>query len=101
MRSGEICQLTTEHIRHHEGIHYFALTIDLRLKNAACVRSIPIHRTLEECGLLAFVASRAGPLFPDLPQHSSGRWSDAFGKHFARFLKSVGIKSEGIDFHSF
>jgi len=101
MRSGEICQLTIKHVRVHEGVHYFALTNELRLKNPASVRSVPIHATLIECGILEFVAGRQGPLFPELTQHISGRWSDAFGKHFARFLRSCGGQSDSTDFHSF
>ncbi len=30
-----------------------------------------------------------------------GKLSDGFGKHFARFLQSLGIKRDKIDFHSF
>ena len=100
MRLNEICQLTRSHIRTQEGVHYFALTKDLRLKNEASIRSVPIHRDLVTCGLLAFVESCEDRLFPDLTQHRSGRLSDAFGKHFARFLKSLGIKLERLDFHS-
>jgi integrase len=101
MRSGEICQLTTKHVQVHEGVHFFALTNELRLTNPASVRSVPIHATLIKCGLPEFVASRQGRLFPDLTQHISGRWSDAFGKHFARFLQSCGGQSDSTNFHSF
>ena len=101
MRSGEICQLTTKDVQVHEGVHYFALTSELRLKNPASVRSVPIHHTVIECGFPEFVAGRQGPLFPELTQHSSGRWSDAFGKHFARFIRSCGAQSDSTDFHSF
>jgi integrase len=100
MRSGEICQLRRDHIRDHEGVHYFALTKDLRLKNDSSIRSVPVHKTLIDCGLLQFVEACADRLFPELPQHSSGRLSDAFGKHFARFLKKLQIKRDNIDFHS-
>jgi integrase len=101
MRSGEICQLTRDHVRVHDGVNYFALSKDLRLKNDASIRSVPVHRVLIECGLLDFVAQSEGRLFPHLPKHSSGRLSDAFGKHFSRFLRSLGIKTENTDFHSF
>jgi integrase len=101
MRSGEICQLTQEHVRVHDGVHYFALSKELRLKNDASIRSVPIHRVLIECGLLDFVAQCDGRLFPHLRAHISGRLSDAFGKHFSRFLRSLSIKTENTDFHSF
>jgi integrase len=101
MRSGEICQLTRAQVRCHEGVHYFALTSHQRLKNPASIRSVPIHHILVRCGFLQFVAERGGLLFPDLVEHASGRRSDAFGKHFARFSISIGIKSDSTDFHSF
>jgi integrase len=82
-------------------VHYFALTKDLRLKNDASVRSMPVHQELIELGFLAFVDGCEGLLFPNLVQHTSGRWSEAWGKHFARFLKALGIKADGKDFHSF
>lgn len=101
MRLGEICQLTRAHVRCHDGTHYFALTHELRLKNPASVRSVPVHHKLVQCGFLDFVVARDGVLFPELTQHTSGRWSDAFGKHFARFMKSIGMQRDKTDFHSF
>ena len=56
MRLGEICQLARSHVRVHEAIHYFALGKELRLKNDASIRSVPIHRDLIAFGLLEFVA---------------------------------------------
>ncbi len=101
MRLNEICQLTRSHIRVHEGICYFALTSDLRLKNAASIRSVPVHKTLIDLGFLQFVETCPGRLFPALRAHASGRLSDSFGKHFARFLQSLGIEGDKINFHSF
>jgi integrase len=101
MRSGEICQLTRAHIREHQGVHYFTLTKELMLKNVSSSRAIPIHRLLLACGFLDFVASRQDRLFPELARHKSGRFSDGFGKYFARFLKSLSIKTERTDCHSF
>lgn len=101
MRSGEICQLSRENIGEHRGCHYIALTRDLRLKNEPSIRSVPLHSTLIKIGFLEFVANCSERLFPDLPTHKTGRMSDAFGKHFARFLESLCVKEKGIDFHSF
>ena len=94
MRLNEICQLTRNHIREHNGTSYFALTADLRLKHPASIRSVPIHRALIDLGFLAFVQSRTDRLFPALKAHASGRLSDGFGKHFARFLESAGIDGD-------
>jgi integrase len=101
MRSGEICPLRKSDVREHAGVHYFALTGDARLKTPSSIRHVPIHKTLIDLGFLQFVAACEDRLFADLPQHASGRWSDAFGKHFARFLACQGVKRERLDFHSF
>jgi integrase len=79
----------------------FALTPDLRLKHPASIRSVPMHKTLIDLGFLAFVRSCMDRLFPALKPHASGRLSDSFGKHFARFLRSVGIDGDKVNFHSF
>lgn len=101
MRLGEICQLDRALVRKHDDVHYFALAKELRLKNESSIRSIPIHPALIDIGLLDFISGIEGALFPDLPTHVSGRKSDAFGKHFARFLKSLNLKHPKLDFHSF
>ena len=73
----------------------------LRLKTRSSLRKVPIHPLLIRCGLLDFVTGSEGRLFPTLPEHRSGRLSDGFGKHFARFLKALEIKTKKTDFHSF
>jgi hypothetical protein len=55
MPFGEICELTRDHVHYRQGVHYFALTSDMRLKNASSVRSVPIHHALIARGLLEFV----------------------------------------------
>ncbi len=100
MRLGEICQLAQRNYVVRGDCHAFILTQDMRLKNDASIRCVPIHRDLLAFGLPAFMESCQERLFPDLTEHSSGRYSDAFGKHFARFLKGLDIKSERVDFHS-
>ena len=102
-RLNELCQLTTAHVRQHGKAHYIALTSDLRLKNKASVRNVPLHSALVELGFLEFVAGckEGERLFPNLPQHKTGRYSDAAGKMFNRLLDSLGIKRPKMDFHSF
>ncbi len=101
MRSNEICQLATDNFCEHNGLHFITLPPTMRLKTRSSVRNVPLHRELVELGLLDFVRRCKGPLFPKLPVHKTERLSDGFGKHFRRFLESLGVKRPRIDFHSF
>lgn len=107
MRLNEPCQLSRQHIREYEGVHYIALTRELRLKKnpgmpqSPGIRNVPIHQTLIDCGFLEFVATRPGRLFPSIPMHSSGRYSDAPSKWFQRLLAAFEIKTPKTKFHSF
>ncbi len=112
-RINELCKLKVTDIRKEDGVWYFDINteehadaaIDARVKSAASVRRIPLHSDLVKIGFLAFViqrrVDRAERLFPELTPDRYGKLADGFGKHFGRFLKSVGIKRDKIDFHSF
>ncbi len=106
-RLNELCQLTRGHIREHDGVNYIALTREMRLKKnpktvlSPAIRNIPLHSGLLECGFLDFVRTREGRIFPGIPQHSSGRHSDAPSKWFTRLLKVFKIKTEKTSYHSF
>ena len=80
-------------------------SVDPGVKTSASSRRVPVHDDLNRFGFSAFVDTRrrAGceRLFPELKPDAYGKLSDGFGKHFARFLKSIGIKRDKIDFHSF
>lgn len=106
-RLNELCQLTAAHIRLTEPKHiYFGS--DLRLKTArkggSSIRSVPLHPKLIELDFEKFVedskANEGGRLFPDLPLHRTGRYSDAASKAFGRHLKALGIKHKKLSFHS-
>lgn len=102
-RLNELCQLRKSLILRHGETHYIFFSPDLRLKTGSkdsCVRAVPIHARLIELGLLDYVASCSDALFPGLPQHKSGRYSDGPSKAFARHLKAVGIKRPKLSFHS-
>ena len=62
-----------------------------------------MHDDLLTFGFAEFVDSRRNEtrLFPDIKPNKEGKLSDAWGKHFNRFLKSIGIKRKRINFHSF
>jgi hypothetical protein len=86
-RLNELAQITTKHIRKHGSIHFIHFGSDLRLKNVASIRSVPIHSKLIELGFLDYVSKQDGLLFPGIPRHSSGRYSDAPSKAFRRHLE--------------
>ncbi|WP_239031853.1 hypothetical protein [Paroceanicella profunda] len=73
------------------------------LKTASSRRLIPLHPRLLSLGFLAFVEGKRGQerLFAELQPDAFGYLSDAFSKHFARFLKSVEVKRPKVSFHSF
>lgn len=102
-RSNELCQLLDTNVRDHDGLAYLVFHKDMRLKTASSIRSVPIHPELVRIGFLEFVSERRGTgrLFPAIPMSSAGRYSDAFGKHFRRFLDALGVKTKRTDFHSF
>jgi integrase len=112
-RLNEICKLRVADVRQEDGVHYIDINevphsdekIDPRIKSAASSRQVPIHPDLVQFGFLLFVQKRRSDdterLFPELKPDRYGKLSDGFGKHFARFLQSLGIKRDKIDFHSF
>ena len=102
-RLNELCQLRKSLIRQHGGTHYIYFSPDLRLKTGSkdsCVRAVPIHAHLIELGFLDYVSSCSDTLFPGLPQHKSGRFSDAPSKAFTRFLRVIRTKRPKLSFHS-
>ncbi len=99
-RLNEISQLSKALILHHDDQSYIYFSPKLRLKDKACVRSVPIHPRLLELGFLDYVESCSDALFPGLPRHKSGRLSDAPSKAFSRHLKRIGIKRPRLSFHS-
>ena len=112
-RVNELCKLRVADIRTDDAITYIDINadahgdtaIDAGLKSAASARQLPVHADLVSFGFLAFVEMRRKSggerLFPELTPDTYGKLADGFGKHFARFLKALGIKHDKIDFHSF
>lgn len=104
-RLNEICQLRKAHTKQHGDIYYIHIGPEFRLKGRgsapkASIRSIPLHADLIKMGFLDFVRGQDDLLFPNIPQHKSGRYSDAAGKRFAYHLKRLGIKRPKLNCHS-
>ena len=112
-RLNELCKLRVRDIKSDDDISYIDIntnkhddqSIDPGVKTSASSRQLPVHPDLKRFGFLEFVAARKGTgceqLFSELKPDAYGKLSDGFGKHFARFLKSLAIKRDKIDFHSF
>jgi integrase len=106
-RLNELCQLHTADIQTRDGIPCILIASGdgKRLKTANSERIIPIHPQLAELGFLKYVQQMQEmaevQLFPNLKLGSKGSTSDGFSKDFARFLKSIGIKTNKNCFHSF
>lgn len=111
-RLNELCKLRIADIRVKDGVTYFDINdeahsdkIDPGLKSHSSKRQIPVHADLISFGFVEFCNARknagAERLFPELLPDKYGKLSGGFGKHFARFLKSIALKRPKLDFHSF
>ena len=105
-RLNELCKLRVRDVRNDEEILYIDIntdrhndnSVDPGIKTSASSRGVPVHGDLDRFGFSTFVDAcrRAGyeRLFPELKPDAYGKLSGRFGKHFARFLKSIGIKRD-------
>ena len=114
MRLGEIVQLDTTDVRTDGDITYFDVnkletdtsSLGKKLKTPAAVRKIPIHISLEKLGFLKYVEGNRKKgtlvrLFPEIGIGADGHPSHNFSKWFGRYLKSIGLKTKYLTFHSF
>jgi integrase len=110
MRLEEIAQLTTADIREEAANGATVWCIDIhnggnnKLKNETSARLVPVHSALVRGGLLEYVkALKAGPLFPGLKRRESkgGKVGARLGELFRKKLLAIGIKRDGLCFHSF
>jgi integrase len=110
-RLEEIAQLAAKDIREQQANGATVWVIDIHnggnnaLKNKASARLIPVHSALVRAGLLRYVAAlpKGGPLFPGLVRRESkgGKIGARLGELFRKRLLALGLKREGICFHSF
>jgi integrase len=75
------------------------------IKNESSVRLVPAHSALVRAGLLDYVKAlpKGGPLFPGLTRRKSkgGKCGARIGEIFRKRLIALGLKREGLVFHSF
>jgi integrase len=109
-RLEEIAQLRTADIREESANGATVTVIDIhnggtnKLKNESAARLIPVHSALVRAGLLDYIkALKAGPLFPGLTRRESkgGKVGARLGELFRKRLVALGLKREGLCFHSF
>jgi integrase len=108
LRLEEICQLRVQDFAKDNGIIFVAVQNQLGsqlVKTANSIRRIPLHKALIDIGLPKLVELRqqAGMsrLFPDMPRSKSkGTMSAIMSKRFGYYIRSRGIKEDGLDFHA-
>ena len=78
---------------------------DKSIKTEAGNRIIPLHPKLLDLGLLDYVKQiqnqNQEKLFPNLKKMKSTGYGTMISRWFARYLKKLGIKKKGKNFHSF
>lgn len=108
-RMQEICQLYASDIREEEGVWLMdinAAGADKHLKVSHSKRLVPIHPQLVTLGFLDYAKRQTAQghkrLFPDIPMaKSKQRYSATFTKVFANAMKTLKLKKESENFHSF
>jgi integrase len=109
-RLEEIAQLTVADIRAAGANGGTFTVIDIhnggtnKLKNETSARLVPVHSELVRTGFLKYVeAVKAGPLFPGLKRRASkgNKVGARLGELFRKKLVALGLKREGLCFHSF
>ncbi|MHA6646384.1 site-specific integrase [Mesorhizobium sp. A623] len=107
-RLNEVCQLTVDDVKQHEGLWCFDLN-DVgegkHLKNEASVRIVPIHSRLIHLGVLDYVAGlreqRSPKLFPEYSYVPNYGWGKNLSVWFnTRLLVKLGIKTKQLVLHS-
>jgi len=107
-RLNEICQLNVDDIQPASGIWLMninAKTEDKSIKTQSGTRLVPIHPKLLELGFLDYVDQvrneNQQKLFPNLKKMVGAGFGTRISHWFARYLKKLGIKKKGKNFHSF
>jgi len=110
MRITEIVQLATGDINFEDEVPSFVIKADASLgqtvKSDAGWRRVPVHRRLIELGFKDYVTARltdgpASRLFPDIHVSGTGGAGGEFSKLYGRLLKRLGLKKNGLVFHSY
>ena len=106
-RLNEICQLDVVDIQESDGIWLMNLSSDSEdksIKTEAGNRSVPIHPKLLELEFLSYVEqirnANHKKLFPNLKKMLSTGYGTLISRWFDSYLRKLGIKKKGKNFHS-
>ena len=106
-RLNEMCQLDVDDVKQQNGIWVMELkqnAADKTIKTKAGDRTVPLHPKLLEQGLLNYLtqlkADNQQKLFPALKKTLSTGYGTSISNWFARYLKHLGLKKKGKNFHS-
>ena len=108
-RREELAQLLASDVQSEGGIPYLSILAtdgddgDRSVKTSGSRRIVPLHADLLDRGLLNYVSSlpAAGQVFPLLKPNPEGFFGANFGKHWANYLRTVGIRSSADPAHGF
>lgn len=106
MRREEVAIIRVGDVVNEDGVCYFNLRrVAEELKTPASERYVPVHKVLQEIGLLDELVSGRKEneyLLRGLKRSAVGnRRGEALGKWFGQYRRAIGLKSEKMDFHSF
>ena len=78
---------------------------DKNIKTQSGNRVVPLHPKLIDLGLLNYVTEiknkNKTKLFPNLKKSELSSYGTPISQWFGRYLKNLGIKKKGQNFHSF
>ncbi len=102
MRLGEICLLTRDDLlRSESGVWFFDMTTK-KLKTESSRRRVPVHQALIDAGFHLWAKAQPTETIMGFKLDVKGSPSGIASKRFNRwFRQSVGLKEEGLVFHSF
>lgn len=105
-RLNEVCQLKVSDISKTDGIWTMNInddSDDKSIKTKSGNRMIPLHPKLLNLGFLNYLNQiknqNQEKLFPQLKKMRSTRYGTLISRWFGRYLKKLGIKQKGKNFH--
>ncbi|MEL7470762.1 MAG: site-specific integrase [Pseudomonadota bacterium] len=104
-RLREVAQLVPSDIKSEGGIWYIDINADSEMKNLkspAAKRRVPIHSELIRLGFLEWVegCAKQPRLFMSFSHNTKEGYGRNLGRWFGTFLTKIGMKEDGLVFHS-
>ena len=106
-RLNEICQLDVSDIKNQEGLWLFDIndsSEDKKIKSKSSLRTVPLHPKILDMGFLDYVEEirlkGEKKLFPAFKYKEETGYCHHISNWFRGYLKKLGIKKKGKNFHS-